>query len=92
MKNRLTRELSGREKSSTPSKEVVNEIIAKKIAPLEDAPRIGSIMPVTLAEPRSESEEKNVVETREEKAKRLRRRRSSIDEGIADMKFGQQER
>lgn len=63
MKNRLTRELSQKEKSATPNKDIVSDAIGRKLAQVEGPGKASSIVPVTLFEPKVENEEKYGNET-----------------------------
>lgn len=62
MKNRLTRELSQKEKSATPNKDIVSDAIGRKLQ-VEVPGKASSIVPVTLFEPKAENEEKFGNET-----------------------------
>lgn len=54
MKNRLTRELSQKEKSATPNKDIVSDAIGRKLAQVEGPGKASSIVPVALFEPKVE--------------------------------------
>lgn len=53
MKNRLTRELSQKEKSATPNKDIISDAIGRKLQ-VESSNKASSIVPVTLFEPKTE--------------------------------------
>lgn len=54
MKNRLTRELSLKEKSATPNKDIITDAIGRKLQ-VEVSGKPSSIVPVTLFEPKVEN-------------------------------------